>query len=40
MTRAGVAHDLVEHVAALWMIPKVMMRIDDRQLGLERLFVS
>src|ERR1700722_7818828 len=38
MTSSGVAEDLVEEVATLWMVPKVMMRVDDWQRRLDRLF--
>ena len=36
MPGIGVAQNLVEHVATARMVPQVMMRIDDRQVGLER----
>lgn len=37
MTRSSVTEDLVEHVAIVWMVPEMMMRVDDRQRRLERL---
>jgi len=38
MPRVDVAQNLVEHVAAVRMVPQVMMRIDNRQFGFERRF--
>src|SRR5438477_275263 len=35
--RIDVGQQLVEQIAAPWMIPEMMMRVDDRQFGLEDL---
>ena len=38
MAAAGVGQQLVEQVAAAGMVPQVMVRIADRQRGLEDVF--
>src|SRR5205823_4326045 len=40
MAAARVGQQLVEEVTALRMVPEVMVRIDDRQVGLENGFVD
>jgi hypothetical protein len=35
VARAGVGDQLVQQVAMVGMVPQVMVRIDDRQVGLE-----
>ena len=39
VSAADVEQQIIEQITPTWSIPQVMVRIDDRQLGLERRFL-
>ena len=40
MSAADVEEQIIEQITPIWSIPQVMVRVDDRQIGLEdRLFM-